>query len=138
MLSKSISDRSAPHQGMGLAWKCLSALSRNFRIHAGSDFMSEISSTTRSERPRLGVKTEWAGSLQPKRYPLVSSFRCSSWVTAMTRSSLHAAHGEPYRLGRIQTCCSGPLFLDRHPHQRSVLGPGPVVVLDPLVAEQLG
>src|SRR5437660_9509416 len=110
MLSKSISDRSAPRHGMGLACKCLSALSRNFRIHAGSDFMSEISSTTRSERPRLGVKTEWAGSLQPKRYPLVSSLRCSSWVTAMTRSSLHAAHGEPYGLDRIQTRWSEAYF----------------------------
>src|SRR5256885_7233669 len=84
MLSKSMSDRSAPHHGMGRFWKCLSAFSRNLRIQSGSDFMEEISSTTASESPLLGVKTEWSGSLQPKRYPLVSSSRCCSCVVATT------------------------------------------------------
>jgi hypothetical protein len=43
---------------MGRARKCLSAFSRNFRIQSGSDFRWEISSTTASERPFFGVKTE--------------------------------------------------------------------------------
>src|SRR5712692_1936503 len=86
MLSKSISDRSAPHHGMGRASKCLSAFSRNLRIQSGSDFIEEISSTTSVESPLFGLKTECEGSLQPKRYPLLSSWRCSSWVIAMPTS----------------------------------------------------
>src|SRR2546423_5673056 len=86
MLSKSMSERSAPHQGMGRFRKCFRAFSRNFRIQSGSDFISEISSTTASDSPLLGVKTEWSGSLQPNRYPLVSSSRCCSWVVAIDLS----------------------------------------------------
>ena len=67
MSSKSMSERSAPHHGIGLAMKCFSAFSRNFRIHSGSDFIAEISSTTAGLNPFLGLKTEWSGSLQPKR-----------------------------------------------------------------------
>src|SRR6266540_4503792 len=88
MLSKSISDRSAPHHGMGRAWKCLRAFNRNLRIHGGSDFIEEISSTTCSDRPLFGSKTECPGSLQPNRYPLLSSLRCSSCVTAIRSAPL--------------------------------------------------
>ena len=83
MSSKSIPDRSAPHHGIGRASKCRSAFRRALRIQSGSDLREEISSTTAAERPFFGVKMEWSGSLQPKRYPLVSSRRCSSWETAM-------------------------------------------------------
>ncbi len=67
MLSKSMPERSAPHQGMGRASKCFRAFSRYFRIQSGSDFRAEISSTTAADRPRLGVKTEWSASFQSKR-----------------------------------------------------------------------
>src|SRR5207237_305884 len=56
---------------------------RNFRIQSGSDLREEISSTTASDSPFFGAKMEWSGSLHPNRYPLVSSLRCSSWVTAI-------------------------------------------------------
>src|SRR6266571_1159757 len=101
MLSKSISERSAPHQGMGRFWKCFKAFSRNFRIQSGSDFMEEISSTTASDRPLFGLKTEWSGSLQPNRYPLLSSLRCSSWVTAMP-PVYTLRSGKAYPADRIQ------------------------------------
>ena len=57
MSSKSMSERSAPHHGIGRALKCFSAFSRNFRIHSGSDFMKEISSTTSSDSPFFGSNT---------------------------------------------------------------------------------
>jgi hypothetical protein len=60
-------DRSAPHHGIGRPSKCLSAFSRNFRIHSGSPLMWEISSTTCWFSPLLGSKTEWAGSFQSNR-----------------------------------------------------------------------
>ncbi len=34
-----MSDRSAPHHGMGRFSKCFSDFSRNLRIQSGSDFM---------------------------------------------------------------------------------------------------
>src|SRR6476619_2318378 len=86
MLSKSIPDRSAPHHGMGRCSKCFRAFSRRLRIQSDSDFRAEISSTTASDSPRLGSKTEFDPSFQSNRYPLLSSRRCSSWLTA-TRCS---------------------------------------------------
>jgi hypothetical protein len=86
MFSKSMSDRSAPHHGIGRRSKCFSAFSRNLRIQSGSDFSAEISSTTAGDSPRFGSKTEWSASFQSKRYPFESSWRCSSCVTAMTCS----------------------------------------------------
>ena len=62
-----MSDRSAPHQGIGRISKYRRLLSRIFRIHSGSFLSAEISSTTRSFRPRLGSKTEWSASFQSKR-----------------------------------------------------------------------
>src|SRR4029453_13454743 len=73
------------HHGMGRAWKCFSDFSRNLRIHSGSDFIAEISSTTASLSPFFGTNTECAGSCQPKRYPLESSSRCCSWVCAISQ-----------------------------------------------------
>ncbi len=67
MSSKSISDRSAPHHGIGRARKCFSALRRNRRIQSGSPLIAEISSTTSSDRPFLGWKTYSTSSLQPYR-----------------------------------------------------------------------
>src|ERR671923_165611 len=83
MFSKSMSERSAPHHGIGRAWKCFSAFSRYFRIQSGSSLRPLISSTTFSDRPLFGWKTACEGSFQSKRYPLESSLRCSSWLTAM-------------------------------------------------------
>src|SRR2546428_7732617 len=85
MSSKSMPERSAPHHGSGRSWKCLSAFRRALRIQSGSDLRAEISSRTEADRLFFGVKIEWSGSLQPKRYPLVSSRRCSSWETAMNQ-----------------------------------------------------
>ena len=67
MFSKSMSDRSAPHQGIGRASKCSSAFSRRLRIQSGSSFSPEISSTTAFDSPRLGSKTEWDASFQSNR-----------------------------------------------------------------------
>ena len=53
-----MSDRSAPHHGIGRASKCFSDFSRYLRIQSGSDLSAEISSTTAGESPRFGVKTE--------------------------------------------------------------------------------
>src|SRR5947209_2052616 len=117
MLSKSISDRSAPHHGMGRAWKCLSAFSRNLRIHSGSDFIEEISSTTSVESPRFGLKTECEGSLQPNRYPLLSSWRCSSWVIAISKSSLHGPPAQSRCGHSDSTSQVSALFLDRDPDE---------------------
>src|ERR671919_1325446 len=99
MFSKSISDRSAPHHGIGRPRKCFRAFSRNFRIHSGSDFSSEISETTASDSPRLGVNTECWGSAQPKRYTWSSSFR--SGLATISPPSLDALPGNIYPLGRI-------------------------------------
>lgn len=62
-----MSDRSAPHHGIGRASKCFRDFSRNFRIQSGSPFRAEISSTMRSEMPRLGSNTEFEASFQPNR-----------------------------------------------------------------------
>src|ERR671918_3178261 len=99
MFSKSISDRSAPHHGIGRPRKCFRAFSRNFRIHSGSDFSSEISETTASDSPRLGVNTVCWGSCQPKRYPWSSSFR--SGFATISFPSLDAPSGNIYPPGRI-------------------------------------
>src|ERR671919_1124909 len=99
MFSKSISDRSAPHHGIGRPRKCFRAFSRNFRIHSGSDFSSEISETTASDSPRLGLNTECWGSAQPKRYPWSSSFR--SGFATISFPSLDAPSGNIYPGGRI-------------------------------------
>src|ERR671918_1246315 len=99
MFSKSISDRSAPHHGIGRPRKCFRAFSRNFRIHSGSDFSSEISETTASDSPRLGLNTECWGSAQPKRYPWSSSLR--SGLVAISAPSLSVVPGDIYPGGRI-------------------------------------
>src|SRR6266498_2008205 len=112
MSSKSISERSAPHHGMGLARKCLRAFSLNLRIQSGSDLRWEISSTTSSERPFFGVNTEWLGSFQPKRYPLVSSLRCSSWVIAIAKPVYTAGAFKVDREPRIQNPRSEPILSD--------------------------
>ena len=67
MSSKSIPERSAPHQGMGRASKCFSAFCRYFRIHSGSDFRAEISLTTAADRPALRREDGMVGSFQSKR-----------------------------------------------------------------------
>ena len=67
MLLKSMSDRSAPHHGIGRASKCFSAFSRYFFIQSGSLFSALISSTTAADSPRFGSKTEWSASFQSNR-----------------------------------------------------------------------
>ena len=58
MSSKSMSGMFfANHSSIGLRSKRFSALSRNFVIHSGSDLRYEISRTTSSFRPFLGLKT---------------------------------------------------------------------------------
>src|SRR6478672_4546788 len=103
MSSKSMSDRSAPHQGMGRFSKCLSAFRRYLRIQSGSFLSAEISSTTAALSPRLGVNTEFDRSCQPNRYPLDSSSRCSCCVTTMRGPLIlfdggfaSSLHGEVY------------------------------------------
>ena len=66
MLSKSISDRSEPQLGIGFLSKIDSALSRWFSIHSGSLFLSEMSRTTASLRPRFAVAPAVSLSAQPK------------------------------------------------------------------------
>ena len=56
MSSKSMSGMFlANHSSIGLRSKRFSALSRNFVIHSGSSFWPEMSATTSSLRPFLGV-----------------------------------------------------------------------------------
>src|SRR5919106_2718287 len=130
MFSKSISERSAPHQGIGRRSKCFRALSRYLRIQSGSDLSSLISSTTCADRPRFGSKTAWDGSFQSKRYPLESSLRCSSWLTAMSLPWIGVGghlQGTRLRLslsGRSDSLQRGPAalvdlegFQDLLPHQ---------------------
>src|SRR5215212_3954460 len=152
MFWKSMSDRSAPHHGIGRISKYRRLLSRIFRIHSGSFFSAEISSTTSVESPRLGVKIEWSASFQSKRYPLLSSLRCSSWLIATASSSpcvlragprrpeIPAAHTpKVYRSGRIRPREGGGSLPHLHggTHERAVLGPRAVVVLDVHVPQQL-
>src|SRR6266566_7831930 len=114
MLSKSIPERSAPHHGIGRCSKCFRAFSRRLRIQSGSDLRAEISSTTASDSPRLGSKTEFDSSFQSNRYPLLSSRRCSSWLTATPCSPFvpvgggrsgrapHRSRSKVYSWGRIR------------------------------------
>src|SRR5437764_13230781 len=69
MSSKSMSGMFlANHSSMGLRSKRLSALSRNFVIHSGSDFPHEMSWTTSSFKPFFGSFTyDWV-SCQPSLY----------------------------------------------------------------------
>jgi hypothetical protein len=67
MFWKSMSERSAPHQGIGRFSKCLYALTRALVIQSGSFLISEISRTTASDSPRFGSNTECEGSCQPNR-----------------------------------------------------------------------
>src|SRR5947208_9952215 len=162
MSAKSISDRSAPHHGMGRPRKCLSDFRRNLRIQSGSPFSEEISSTTASDSPFFGTKTDCEGSCQPKRYPLSSSLRCSSCVMAMrsvaptrfaasSRESTQALGSHRPRpappvylrgppkvdpAGRNWRSCLAPL--DRDAHKADVLCHVPVVVLDVPDDAQIG
>src|SRR5688500_10189310 len=119
MFSKSMSDRSAPHQGIGRFWKCFRAFSRYLRIQSGSDLSSLISSTTCADRPRFGSKTECEASFQSKRYPLESSLRCSSWLTAI--SLLRIDFGGHLQGTRLRRSLSG---------RSDSLQPGPSVLVD--------
>jgi hypothetical protein len=65
MLSKSMWDRSEPHVGIGLRWNSLSPFSRRSSIHWGSFFLSEISLTTASFRPRVAAEPATSLSAQP-------------------------------------------------------------------------
>src|SRR4051812_4119034 len=147
MLLKSISERSAPHHGIGRASKCSKALRRRLRIQSGSDLRLEISSTTAGDNPRLGSKIEWDASFQPKRYPLSSSFRCSSWLMTTAdspfapRSRGRAVRPEslsdgsdspPEHSGGDPTSTAGcaSAHLDGRADERAVLRPRAVVVLD--------
>jgi hypothetical protein len=65
MLSKSISDRSAPQVGMGLRSKSCSARWRRWSIHSGSLFRAEMSATTSGEMPRRADAPAASESDQP-------------------------------------------------------------------------
>ena len=67
MSSKSMPERSAPHQGIGRFSKCFSDFRRNFRIQSGSSLSAEISSTTAADSPFFGSNTECEGSFQSNR-----------------------------------------------------------------------
>ena len=69
MSSKSMSGMFlANHSSMGLRSNRLSAFSRNFVIHSGSDFIHEISRTTSSLMPFFGTLTYCSVSCQPSLY----------------------------------------------------------------------
>src|SRR6185437_5592175 len=79
MLSKSITDRSAPHLGSSRSTKCRYALTRSLVIHSGSDLCAEISRTTSSSKPRRVRKTEVTSSWKPNLYSptVVAASSCS-------------------------------------------------------------
>src|SRR5690349_3800026 len=69
MSSKSMSGMFlANHSSMGLRSNRLSALSRNFVIHSGSDLAQEMSRTTSVFKPFLGSLTYDSVSCQPSLY----------------------------------------------------------------------
>ncbi len=65
MFSKSMSERSEPHVGIGLRWKSLRPFRRRSSIHCGSLFFAEMSRTTSSLRPRLAAAPATSLSAQP-------------------------------------------------------------------------
>jgi len=65
MFSKSITERSAPHVGIGFLRKISSERRRMFNIHSGSCFIHEISFTISGFRPRLALKTYSSGTKKP-------------------------------------------------------------------------
>src|SRR5256885_2931165 len=64
MFSKSITERSAPHVGIGFLLKISSERRRIFVIHSGSCFIHEISLTMSGFRPRLARSEEHTSELQ--------------------------------------------------------------------------
>src|SRR5437899_1111726 len=87
MLSKSMSERSAPQFGIGRRTKCSYAFTRNLVIHAGSPFECEISSTMSRVRPRWGTLMLVDSSCHPYRYPL-PRFRSAGLVTISEKAPL--------------------------------------------------
>src|ERR1700749_3797737 len=81
MLSKSISDRSAPQVGSGLRPNMRSPRSRRSSIHWGSLFRAEMSRTTSSDRPRRADAPATSLSAQPNLYaPSPSSWSLATVV----------------------------------------------------------
>lgn len=68
MLSKSIPDRSAPHDGIGLRSKSFRPFSRRSSIHSGSFFSVEMPCTTSVLRPRFATEPAASLSDQPNLY----------------------------------------------------------------------
>ena len=65
MLSKSMPDRSEPHQGMGFLSNRRSDFRRVLSIHSGSFLSAEISRTLASDRPRVATDPAASASCQP-------------------------------------------------------------------------
>src|SRR3954465_7150996 len=85
MLSKAISDRSAPHIGIGLRSKTCSALSRFLSIHSGSFLRREMFSTTSGESPRRAVMPAGSGAPPPRRHAGGVGVRPAELVLAKAR-----------------------------------------------------
>ena len=65
MLSKWMPERSEPHCGIGFFSNVFSALSRSWSIQSGSLFLSEMSRTTASLRPRCALAPATSVSCHP-------------------------------------------------------------------------
>src|SRR5580692_12156713 len=85
MLSKSISDKSAPQVGSGLRPKDFRPFSRMLSIHSGSFLRAEMSRTTSSDRPRRADAPATSESAQPNLY-VPSPSSCSCVVVVMSRA----------------------------------------------------
>src|SRR5580693_2895474 len=85
MLSKSISDRSAPQVGIGLRPKYFRPLRRMSSIHFGSFLRPEMSRTTSSDRPRRADAPAASESDQPNLY-VPSPSSCSCVVVVISRA----------------------------------------------------
>src|ERR671921_2277981 len=77
MSSKSISERSPPHCGVGFSKNDASAFSRNSSIHSGSFLCLEIMATISGSIPFLGVLKKYSSG---SRKPYLYSSSPSSWI----------------------------------------------------------
>src|ERR1700722_19953530 len=98
MLSKSIPDRSAPKEGIGLRPKYLRPFSRLSSIHSGSFLRAEMSRTTSSDSPRRADAPAASESAQPNLYvPSPSSWSFAVVVILSEPSGLVGGLRYPFR-----------------------------------------
>src|SRR5579863_5109502 len=125
MLSKSMPDRSAPKEGMGLRPKYLRPFSLISSIHSGSFLRAEMSRTTSSDSPRRADAPAASESAQPNLYvPSPSSWSFAVVVILSEPSGLVGGLRYPFRACHVRRADPVAVRDGRQPLHRGAEQPG--------------